>query len=122
MLQKPQMLPESDRVLDEGGVTAGRRLRVAFLTPMPSPYIQDLFEAMHLDGRIEIGVFYMEMSAHDTHWGDASMPTYARVLPGKGYLALGIRFHINPGACRVISAWRPDVVVVGGYSSITCQQ
>lgn len=97
------------------------RPRVAFLTPMPSPYIQDLFEAMDRDGRLDLHVFYMEMAAPDTHWGDAPLPSYSGILPGRGLQALGVRTHINPGASRVISDWDPDLVVVGGYTSLTCQ-
>ncbi len=97
-----------------------RRLRVAFLTLMPSPYVQDLFEAIQVDGRIEPRVFYMEQSAPDTYWGRVSLPDYASFLPGRGFQVAGIRTHVNPGAWRTIADWNPDVVVVAGYTSITC--
>jgi len=97
-----------------------RRLRAAFLTLMPSPYVQDLFEAIRTDGRIEPRVFYMEQSAPDTYWGRVSLPDYASYLPGRGFQVAGIRTHVNPGAWRTIAAWKPDVVVVAGYTSVTC--
>jgi glycosyltransferase involved in cell wall biosynthesis len=97
-----------------------RRLRVAFLTLMPSPYVQDLFEAIQADGRVEPRVFYMEQSAPDTYWGRVSLPDYASILPGRGFQVAGIRTHVNPGAWRTIADWRPDVVVVAGYTSVTC--
>ena len=65
---------------------------------MPSPYVQDLFEAIRTDGRIEPRVFYMEQSPPDTYWGRVSLPDYASYLPGRGFQVAGIRTHVNP-AC-----------------------
>ena len=116
-----QMLRMSAHVNADTGIPRECPLRVAFLTPMPSPYIQDLFAAMHRDARIEMHVFYMEMAAPDTYWGDAQLPCYASLLRGQGLQAFGVRTHINPGAARIIAGWDPDLVVVGGYTSLTCQ-
>jgi len=115
---------QSDRIPandSENVLQAPPPLRVAFLTPMPSPYIQDLFDAMHRDGRIEPRVFYMEMAAPNTHWSAAALPGYATLLPGRGFEACGVRTHVNPHAVALIAQSNPDLVVVGGYTSLTCQ-
>jgi glycosyltransferase involved in cell wall biosynthesis len=96
-------------------------LKVSFLTVMPSPYVRDLFHAMHRDGRIVPRVFYMEMSAPDTHWGAVQIPDYATVLSGFWLSFLGGRVHVNRGAVRAIAAETPDIVVVGGYAGLTNQ-
>jgi len=99
----------------------GRPLRVHFLTVMPSPYTQDLFAAMHADGRIAPRVFYMEMAAPDTHWGRVPLPDYAEVLPGGWFPLMGGRMHFNPGAVRRVTSGEPDLVVVAGYAGLTTQ-
>jgi glycosyltransferase involved in cell wall biosynthesis len=96
-------------------------MKATFLTVMPSPYTQDLFQAMHRDGRISPRVFYLEMAAPDTYWGKVSLPEYATVLPGFWFPFLGGRMHINRGAIRAIAAVESDVVVVAGYAGVTNQ-
>jgi glycosyltransferase involved in cell wall biosynthesis len=88
---------------------------------MPSPYIQDLFQGMVADGRIEPQVHYLEMASPDTYWGDCALPDYAEVLPGHWFGFMGSRIHVNPGAARRVLAGRPDVVVVAGYAGLTNQ-
>lgn len=96
-------------------------LRVLFLTVMPSPYTQDVFAAMERDGRIRPRVYYMEMSAPDTRWGNVSLAEYEQVLPGFWLPFLGGRVHFNRGAIQAIADDRPDVVVVAGYMTATTQ-
>jgi glycosyltransferase involved in cell wall biosynthesis len=100
---------------------AERRLRVAFLTVMPSPYTQDVFRAMERDGRIRPRVFYLEMAAPDTYWGKVPLPDYATVLPGFWVPFLGGRLHLNRGVIPAIAAEQPDAVVVSGYAGLTNQ-
>lgn len=100
---------------------AARPLSVAFLTVMPSPYMQDLFGALEKDGRIRPRVLYMEMTAPDTHWGNVELPDYATILPGKWYNCLGGRVHANPTVIRNLRAAAADLYVVSGYSAITSQ-
>jgi glycosyltransferase involved in cell wall biosynthesis len=96
-------------------------LRAAFLTVMPTPYSQDLFRAMQGDGRISPQVFYLEMAAPDTYWGETRLPDYATILPGFWVPFLGGRLHINCGVIRAIAEAHPDVVVVAGYAGVTNQ-
>ncbi|HEV8000053.1 MAG TPA: glycosyltransferase family 4 protein [Planctomycetaceae bacterium] len=89
---------------------------------MPSPYSVDLFAAIEADGRITPRVLYMEMAAPDTYWGQVRLPESAEVLPGGWRNIAGGRVHWNSGVIRAIRKSRPDLVVVSGYNSLTCQR
>ncbi len=97
-------------------------VRVTFLTTMPSPYSVDLFAAIEADGRITPRVLYMEMAAPDTYWGQVHLPESAEVLPGGWRNIGGGRVHWNSGVIRAIRQSRPELVVVSGYNSLTCQR
>ena len=89
---------------------------------MPSPYSVDLFAAIEADGRITPRVLYMEMAAPDTYWGQVRLPESAEVPAGAvgGISAADGSTGIQ--ACiRAIRDSRPDLVVVSGYNSLTCQ-
>jgi glycosyltransferase involved in cell wall biosynthesis len=89
---------------------------------MPSPYSVDLFAAIEADARIAPRVLYMEMGAPDTYWGQVRLPESAEVLPGGWRNIGGGRVHWNSGVIRAIRRSRPDLVVVSGYNSLTCQR
>ena len=115
------MLEVSDRT-SGGQVSApSRPVKVAFQSVMPSPYMQDLFNAMSRDPRFQLRVYYLEMAAPDTYWGQQPLPEYAEILPGRWFWFAGGRIHYNPGAARRILHDDPDVVVVNGYSGLTNQ-
>ncbi len=83
--------------------------------------MQDLFEAMSRDPRFQLRVYYLEMAAPDTYWGQQPLPDYAEVLPGRWFWFAGGRIHYNPGAAKRILHDDPDVVVINGYSGLTNQ-
>ena len=58
----------------------GAPIRVSFLSVMPSPYMQDLFQAIAIDTRFSLRVHYLEMAAPDTHWDDSENPPNNIVL------------------------------------------
>lgn len=96
-------------------------IRLTFLTPTPSPYMQDLFEAMVRDGRIAPRVLYLEARAPGFDWKEPGLPAYSEILPGRWFRFRGARVHANPGAVARVRETRPDVVVVAGYSGLTNQ-
>ena len=99
------MLELSARQIQRPKCYDGRcRINVAFLAIMPSPYMRDLFEVMAADPQFDLRVYYLEMTAPDTHWGDVPLPRYAEILPGKWMWFMGGRIHFNPGAARRICA------------------
>ena len=96
-------------------------LRVGFLTICPSPYIQDLFSAIHADGRIQPRVFYQEWLSPAFSWEVSEQPEYATVLESRIIRFMGARLFWNSSAVRTISNHDYDLFVVAGYASITSQ-
>jgi len=88
---------------------------------MPSPYTLDLFQALHVNGDIDLHALFMEMTAPDLPWGSVALPQYASLLRGSWCNVGGGRVHCNPGVLGALTATKPDVVVVSGYSSLTTQ-
>lgn len=96
-------------------------MKVVFLTVMPSPYMQDLFTALHVDKRFDLKVLYLENEAPDTYWGPQEMPDYAHVLPGSWINLGGARVHINPSVTRWLQQEPADLVVIAGYIGLSNQ-
>ena len=61
------------------------------------------------------------MAAPGVYWEEKALPAYAAVLPGGWFSFWRARVHLNGGLFAALERERPDVVVVLGYSSITCQ-
>ena len=95
--------------------------RATFLTPTPSPYMQDLFVAMARDGRIAPTVMYLERDAPGFKWAHSGLPDYSEILPGGWFNFFGARIHANPSAIVRVLGSKPDIVVVAGYSGLTNQ-
>ena len=95
--------------------------RVLFLTFMPSPYKQELFQALHASGRMTIRVLYCIRSAPDRAWVKPSISLYEEVLSGTTIGWLGSSAHFNPGIAEVLKNDDSDVVVLGDYSAPTTQ-
>ena len=117
--RSPEMTKRSHR--PEPANTERRPWRVAFLIVMPAPYVRDMFAAIKQDGRIDPRVFYLAMSVPGASWGHIDLPDYSHVLKGCGVPLLKGLVHVNPGAIRRLRAAAPDLVVDGGYSSLTNQ-
>ena len=95
--------------------------RVLFLTVMPSPYQQELFQALHASGRMTIRVLYCTRSAPDRAWAYPSLSLYEEVLPGTTIGWLGPSAHFNPGIAEILRNDDSDLVVLGDYSAPTTQ-
>jgi glycosyltransferase involved in cell wall biosynthesis len=97
---------------------------VTFLAVMPAPYMMDLFEAIHRDPRFCLTVHFLEkpaVAAPGVYWEEKSLPTYASVLPGGWIWFIRARVHFNTGLFSALTNTHPDIVIVLGYSSLTCQ-
>jgi glycosyltransferase involved in cell wall biosynthesis len=104
--------------------SAQPRLRVTFLAIMPAPYMIDLFDALHRDDRFELTVYFLEkpaVAAPGVYWKEKPVPSYASVLKGGWCWIFGARVHLNFGLFEALEKSRPEIVVVLGYSSLTCQ-
>jgi glycosyltransferase involved in cell wall biosynthesis len=96
-------------------------VKIAFLTVMPSPYVQDVFHALSQDRRCELSVYYLEQESDNTLWGEQPLPDYAQVLPGSWFYFGGGRIHYNTSVIHNLKKADADVYVVVGYPGLTNQ-
>lgn len=91
-----------------------RRLRVAVVTNIPTPYRKGFFAALDEELGGELVVFYCARAEPGRQWaGEETGEGYAyRFLPG---VTLRATLHLNPALVLELVRGRFDVVVVGGY-------
>jgi len=96
--------------------------RVAILLPVPTPYREPLFERFAACGLYETLMLYSRKAQPSQGWR-MGKPAYPALFlknysprSWHGRLAIGA---INPGVWRELGAFRPDAVIVYGYSSAT---
>src|SRR5262245_23922364 len=97
------------------------RPRILFLTVMPSPYQRQLFQALHLDGRMEIRVLYCARTVEDRNWSVASLSPYEKVLPGRAIRWLDRAAHFNPSIAKILQNETSNLFVLSNYSAPTTQ-
>src|SRR4051812_35483023 len=95
-----------------------KRLRVAFVSVVPSPYQRDIFAALATRPELDLSVFYMEKAAPDSPWPEKPLAPYESYLSGF-WLPLGSRrVHLNWPLPRFALF---DVVVLNTLMSATAQ-
>ena len=102
-------------------MTAGSeksRLRVAFVSVVPSPYQRDLFAALAAREDVEPSVFYMERAAPDSPWPERALAAHEHYLPGFWFPIGSARVHLN---WKLPSPRDYDVVVCNTLMSLTGQ-
>jgi glycosyltransferase involved in cell wall biosynthesis len=93
------------------------KLRVAFVSILPSPYQRDLFEALARREDLDLRVFYLEKRTPDSPWPDVPLRDYETILPGLCVTLAGARIHFNrPPALESF-----DVVVLNSLMAATAQ-
>lgn len=104
---------------------SGRQLRVAFLTPLPTPYRQPLLERLVATADADVSVYYFSATESDRSW---HVPVPAgprfRVLTGKSLAFMGKKSfinHWNPSLFRELDNGDFDLVVVPGYALMSSQ-
>jgi len=116
----------NDRTQAADGGTIRERPRVAFLTPLPTPYRQPLLEKLVETADADIVVYYFAASEADRSWqvpipqGDSRF----RVLPGKSLSFMGKKSfinHWNSGLWRELDKGRYDLVIIPGYALLSSQ-
>ena len=95
-----------------------QRLRVAFVSVVPSPYQRDLFAALAAREDVMPRVFYMERAAPDSPWPERPLATYESRLPGFWFPIGSARVHVN---WRLPSPRDYDVIVCNTLMSLTGQ-
>jgi glycosyltransferase involved in cell wall biosynthesis len=97
---------------------ASGKLRVAFVSVVPSPYQRDLFAALAAHPDLEIRVFYMEKAAPDSPWPEKPLAAYESYLRGFWFQLRHARVHLNWGLPAPADF---DVVVCNTLMSLTGQ-
>ena len=95
-----------------------QRLRVAFVSVVPSPYQRDLFAALAAREDVAPRVFYMERAAPDSPWPERPLAAYESCLPGFWFPIGSARVHVN---WRLPSPRDYDVIVCNTLMSLTGQ-
>jgi glycosyltransferase involved in cell wall biosynthesis len=93
------------------------RIRVAFVSVLPSPYQRDLFGALASRDELDLQVFYLERTTPDSPWPETSLRPFESILPGFCLPAGGVRTHFNvpPGLGKF------DLVVLNSLMAATAQ-
>lgn len=95
-----------------------RKIRVSFVTVVPSPYQRDLFGALAAREELDLRVLYLEDESPDSPWPKIPLRVFERVLPGLWVSGGGARWHFNwslPDFSGV------DFVVLSSFTSWTGQ-
>lgn len=94
------------------------RVRVGFLTNCYAPYKEPLLA--ELARHVDLHVFYCARAEPNRAWDVEFSGRYAyTIMPGVTLSLRGAYLHVNPGLARCLRRFRPDVLIVGGYSSPT---
>ncbi|HEX8295723.1 MAG TPA: glycosyltransferase family 4 protein [Chthoniobacteraceae bacterium] len=94
------------------------KMRVAFVSVVPSPYQRDLFRALNARTEIELSVFYLEAAAPDSPWPERPLAAYERILPGFWFPLGNARCHLN---WNLPQPRNYDVIVLNTLMSLTGQ-
>ncbi|MGZ4386653.1 MAG: glycosyltransferase, partial [Gaiellaceae bacterium] len=109
---------------EPGQRAESRPLRVAVVSPEPTPYRSPLFDRVAERPEIDLTVFYAAETLIDRAW-QIELRHRHRVLAG--FRVPGLRrllrhdYRVTPGIAAALGASRPDVVVVTGWSTFSSQ-
>src|SRR3990172_332273 len=100
-------------------------MRIAVVTPDPTPYRDPFWNAVAVRPEIDLHVYYCGGGTQDRPW-DVSwqFEFQAEVMPGRnlhanrGYDAC---CYYNPGLPRRLTTGRYDGLIFGGYNHLTMQ-
>jgi glycosyltransferase involved in cell wall biosynthesis len=99
-------------------------LRVAVVSPEPTPYRAPLFDRIAANADIDLTVIYAAHSVARRAW--TVEPSHRHVflrgvgVPGAERI-LRHQYPVTPGIARALRSARPDVVVVSGWSTFASQ-
>jgi glycosyltransferase involved in cell wall biosynthesis len=105
-------------------IDPSRDLRVAVVSPEPTPYRSPLFDRVASRGGLDLTVIYAAATVADRTW--SVQPRHqteflgGRRLPGvHGFLRHD--YPVTPGLGRALARTHPDVVVISGWSTFASQ-
>jgi len=88
---------------------------------MPSPYQQELFNAIVASGKMDISVRYFSATASDRDWERRTLSGHERIMPSRHLNLFGCRIRSNPEVLAEIRRADVDLVIVSDYSFLTAQ-
>jgi glycosyltransferase involved in cell wall biosynthesis len=99
-----------------------RRLRVGFITDIPTPYRDPLLERLHRRESLDLRVIYCASSFVDRHWQLPSRAFPARVLARRGFVVRGstvLTYLVQPEIVGLV--WRSgfDLLFVSSFAQPT---
>lgn len=95
------------------------KLRIAFLSVVPSPYQRDLFRALSKRTELELKVFYLEAASPDSPWPEKPLESHEQILRGFWFPLGPARLHVN---CPLPDLRAFDAVVLNSLISLTAQR
>jgi glycosyltransferase involved in cell wall biosynthesis len=107
------------------GRPSGDVLRVAVVSPEPTPYRAPLFDRIAAQAGIDLTVIYAARSVARRAW--SVEPAHRHILlrgidlPGAKRF-LRHQYPVTPGIARALRTAQPDVVVVSGWSTFASQR
>ena len=99
-------------------------IRVAFVSPEPTPYRSPLLDRVGALDEVDLTVIYAARTVAGRSW---SVQPLHRAIFLDGVTVPGLRgalrhdYPVTPGIWRVLREARPDVVVVSGWSTFAAQ-
>ena len=91
---------------------------VGIVSVVPSPYQQDIFQALARYEGLSVSVYYLEHESPDSPWPRSTLRSFERVLPGFWLSIGGARFHIVTEPAKLE---QHDVVILNSLTSSLSQ-
>lgn len=103
---------------------SGRRpLRIAVVTPIPTPYRDPFWNEFARTPGVDLTVFYCSPGKSDRPWNSTWQRTFSGgVIPGWNLLrwrGADSSCFWNPGILSRLAAGRFDAILIGGYNHVT---
>ena len=91
---------------------------VGIVSVVPSPYQQDIFQALASCEGLSVSVYYLEYGSPDSPWPRSALRPFERVLPGFWFSIAGARFHV---VTQPPNLARHDVIILNSLTSSLSQ-
>jgi glycosyltransferase involved in cell wall biosynthesis len=91
---------------------------VGIVSVVPSPYQQDIFQALANCEGLLVSVYYLESESPDSPWPRSALRPFERVLPGFWVSIGGARFHVVTQPPKL---GRHDVIILNSLTSSLSQ-
>lgn len=93
-----------------------KRIRVAMVTNIPTPYRLPIYEALAADSQIELMVCFCSGREPDRKW-DLYPAHVEHIYLRERFINYRGRFiHVNPDIWGALRSFRPDVVITTGFN------